>query len=101
LGKRDFDRSVLRLSRTAVVEAPPLKPATTVEMFRSLIRVCMPRGGRPLVMAKAFLPGDATYLLGLIRDHEVRKRCFWHALAELRRLKLISEGRLPNPWKGS
>src|SRR5580704_7672538 len=28
---------------------------------------------------KAFLPGDATYLLGLIRDHKVRKRCFWHA----------------------
>jgi hypothetical protein len=36
-------------------------------------------------------------LLGLIRDHKVRKGCFWHALAELRRLKLISEGRLPNP----
>jgi hypothetical protein len=50
---------------------------------------------------KAFLPGDATYLLGLIRDHKVRKRCFWHALAELRRLKLISEGRFPNPWKRS
>ena len=30
---------------------------------------------------KAFLPGNVTYLLGLIRDHKVRKRCFWHALA--------------------
>jgi hypothetical protein len=51
---------------------------------------------------KAFLPGDATYLLGLIRDHKVRKRCFWNALAELRRrLKLISEGRLSNPWERS
>jgi hypothetical protein len=48
-------------------------------------------------LAESFLPGDATYLLGLIRDHKVRKGCFWHALAELRRLKLISEGRLPNP----
>ena len=42
-----------------------------------------------------------VYLLGMLHDHRARKRCFWHALAELRRLKLISAGRLPNPWKRS
>ena len=47
------------------------------------------------------LPGHPVYLLGMLHDHRARKRCFWHALTELRRLKLISEGRLPNPWKRS
>jgi hypothetical protein len=62
---------------------------------RSSLRA-LPPGPRTAIMRywqKAFLPGDATYLLGLIRDYKVRKRCFWHALVELRRLKLISEGR--------
>jgi hypothetical protein len=27
-------------------------------------------------LQKAFLPGDATYLLGLIRDHKVRSVAF-------------------------
>jgi hypothetical protein len=45
------------------------------------------------------LPGKPTYLLGLIHDHKARKRCFWHALAELRRAQRISAGRLPNLWK--
>ena len=70
---------------------------------RSSLRA-LPPGPRTAIMRywqKAFLPGDATYLLGLIGDHKVRKRCFWHALAELRCLNLISEGRLPNPWKRS
>jgi hypothetical protein len=61
-----------------------------------------PPGPRTAIMRywqKAFLPGDAIYLLGLIHDHKVRKHCFWHALAELRRLQLISEGRLPYPWE--
>jgi hypothetical protein len=47
------------------------------------------------------LPVHPVYLLGMLHDHRARKRCFWHALAELRRLKLISAGRLPNPWKRS
>ena len=70
-------------------------------------------GGRPALRCACFrpdlatefsgtgnrgpLPDDPTYLLGLIHDHKARKRCFWHALADLRRLKLISAGRLPNP----
>jgi hypothetical protein len=65
---------------------------------RSSLR-SLPPGPRTAIMRywqKAFLPGDAAYLLGVIRDHKVRKRCFRHALADLRRLKLISEGRLPN-----
>jgi hypothetical protein len=33
------------------------------------------------------LPGHPVYLLGMLHDHRARKRCFWHALAELRRLK--------------
>jgi hypothetical protein len=37
----------------------------------------------------------------MLHDHRAKKRCFWHALAELRRLKLISQGHLPNPWKRS
>jgi DNA-binding transcriptional regulator YiaG len=43
------------------------------------------------------LPGHPVYLLGMLHDHRARKRCFWHALAELLRLKLTCEGRLPNP----
>jgi hypothetical protein len=30
-----------------------------------------------------------------------KETLFWRALAELCRLKLISQGRLPNPWKRS
>jgi len=40
-------------SSLGVVKTPPLNPATTVVMVRSLIKVCMPRGGRPLVIANA------------------------------------------------
>ena len=58
-----------------------------------------PRNGIIRYWQKGSLPGDPTYLLGLIHDHLARKRCFWHALADLRRLKLISTGCLPNPWK--
>jgi hypothetical protein len=45
---------------------------------RSSLRALQP-GPRTAIMRywqKAFLPGDATYLLGLIRDHKVRERCF-------------------------
>jgi hypothetical protein len=38
------------------------------------------------------LPGHPVYLLSTLHDHRARKRCFWHALAELRRLKLIRRG---------
>jgi hypothetical protein len=58
-------------------------------------------GGRPALRCACFRPELATefsgtgYLLGLIHDHKTRKRL--HALADLRRLKLISAGRLQNP----
>jgi hypothetical protein len=64
---------------------------------RSSLRA-LPPGPRTAIMRywqKAFLPGDATYLLGLIRDHKVRKRCFWHALAELRRLNWFLKAACP------
>src|ERR1700693_6387574 len=60
-----------------------------------------PRAGILRYWQTCSLPGHPVYLLGMLHDHRARKRCFWHALAELRRLKLISEGRLPNPWKRS
>ena len=60
----------------------------------------IPRRNSPL-LANLLAPGHPVYLLGMLHDHRARKRCFWHALAELRRLKSISKGRLPNPWKRS
>jgi hypothetical protein len=60
-----------------------------------------PRTGILRYWQTCSLPGHPVYLLGMLHDHRARKRCFWHALAELRRLKLISAGRLPNPWKRS
>jgi hypothetical protein len=34
------------------------------------------------------LPGDPVYLLGIIHEHKARKVCFWHVMAELRRIRL-------------
>lgn len=45
------------------------------------------------------LPGSPVYLLGCIYEIKHSKVCYWHKLAELRRLRLIGAGRLPNPWK--
>ena len=47
------------------------------------------------------LPGSAVYLLGCIYAIKRHRVCFWHKLAELRRLRLIGAGRLPRPaaWK--
>ena len=42
------------------------------------------------------LPGHPVYLISMLHDYRARKRCFLARLAELRRLKLISN-RLPNP----
>jgi hypothetical protein len=33
-------------------------------------------------------PGDPVYLLTIIREHWTRKVCYWHVMAELRRLRL-------------
>jgi hypothetical protein len=33
-------------------------------------------------------PGDPVYLLTLIHEHKMRKVCYWHVMAELRRLRL-------------
>jgi hypothetical protein len=33
-------------------------------------------------------PGDPVYLLTIIHEHRARKVCYWHAMAELRRLRL-------------
>src|SRR3982074_3245430 len=55
-----FGRSRITMgSSRGVMNTPPLNPATTVVMLRSLIKVCMPRGGRPLVMANA-IPASAN-----------------------------------------
>ncbi len=43
------------------------------------------------------MPGSAVYLLGCIGQIKRRRVCFWHKLAELRRLRLIGAGRLPRP----
>ena len=45
------------------------------------------------------LPGSPVYLLGCIYEIKRRRICYWHKLAELRRLRLIGAGQLPNPWK--
>ena len=45
------------------------------------------------------LPGSPVYLLGCIYEIKRRRICYWHKLAELRRLRLIGAGRLPDPWK--
>lgn len=34
-------------------------------------------------------PGDPVYLLSIIHEHKARKVCYWHVMAELRRLRLI------------
>ena len=82
--QRDFRADRWRKARSSLRALPP-----------------GPRNGIIRYWQHGSLPGDPTYLLGLIHDHKARKRCFWHALAELRRLKLISAGLLPNPWKRS
>jgi hypothetical protein len=33
-------------------------------------------------------PGDPVYLLTLVHGHRARKVCYWHVVAELRRLRL-------------
>jgi hypothetical protein len=33
-------------------------------------------------------PGDPVYLLTIIHEHRARKICYWHVMAELRRLRL-------------
>jgi hypothetical protein len=33
-------------------------------------------------------PGDPVYLLTIIGEHRSRKVCYWHVMAELRRLRL-------------
>jgi hypothetical protein len=33
-------------------------------------------------------PGDPVYLLTVIHEHRARKVCYWHVMAELRRLRL-------------
>ena len=43
------------------------------------------------------MPGSAAYLLGCIHKAKKGRVCFWHQLAELRRLRLIGQGRLPRP----
>lgn len=43
------------------------------------------------------MPGSAAYLLGCIHRAKQVRVCFWHELAELRRLRLIGAGRLPRP----
>ena len=43
------------------------------------------------------LLGSAVYFLGCIGAIKRRRVCFWHKLAELRRLRLIGAGRLPRP----
>jgi hypothetical protein len=54
-----------------------------------------PRKGIIRYWQKGTLPGDPAYLLGLIQDYKVRKRCCWHVLADFRRFQLIAAGRLP------
>ena len=34
-------------------------------------------------------PGDPVYLLSIIHEHKARKVCYWHVMAELRRLRLM------------
>ena len=34
-------------------------------------------------------PGDPVYLLTIIHEHKARKVCYWHVMAELRRLRMI------------
>lgn len=33
-------------------------------------------------------PGDPVYLLTIIHEHRTRKVCYWHVMAEFRRLRL-------------
>ena len=34
-------------------------------------------------------PGDPVYLLTIVHEHRARKVCYWHVMAELRRLRLM------------
>jgi hypothetical protein len=38
-------------------------------------------------------PGDPVYLLAIIHEHKARKVCYWHVMAELRRLRIQSFAR--------
>jgi hypothetical protein len=77
--------------------------ATTWREARRKLATLRPsqRAGLLRYWQQSNLPGSAAYLLGCIYEAKHRRVCFWHKLAELRRLRLIGAGRLPRPstWK--
>lgn len=44
-------------------------------------------------------PGSPEYLAGMIHDWRIKGRCWWHALADRRRMQLVGMGKLPRPGK--
>lgn len=70
---RDHQAKQWRRARKSLRELPP-GPRTAITRYW---RVC----GHP---------GDPVYLLSIIHEHKARKVCFWHVMAELRRLRIRS-----------
>jgi len=68
---RDRHAKLWRKARQALRELPP-GPRAAIKRYWN---IC----GRP---------GDPVYLLAIIHEHRVRKVCYWHVMAELRRLRL-------------
>ena len=68
---RDRHAKLWRKARQALRELPP-GPRAAIKRYWN---IC----GRP---------GDPVYLLTIIHEHRVRKVCYWHVMAELRRLRL-------------
>ena len=79
---RDTQAAIWREARRALATLRPSQRAGLLRYWQN--------GG---------LPGSPVYLLGCIYEIKRRRICYWHKLAELRRLQLIGAGRLPNPWK--
>ena len=77
---RDHQAKQWRLARKSLHDLPP-GPRAAITRYWQVCR----------------FPGDPVYLLSIIHDHKARKVCFWHVMAELRRLRMRS----PNTINGS
>ena len=53
---------------SGLTKMPPLKPATGVRSANGSINIAMPRGGRPLVIAKAIPAASSAFTAATARD---------------------------------
>jgi hypothetical protein len=78
---RNREAANWRRARAELRTLPPMTRAGVLRWWQ--------RGG---------VPGAPVYLLEAVHS-AARGKSYWGKLVELRKLELIGQGRLPNPWK--